>query len=91
MKKRCVLISETSSAVSVIMSSASSHGSDVHSSPEQRREKPPTPKTPRPTPARDPKEEEPPAWAKCLLDANAHLMSKVDSLQAEVKDLREAK
>ena len=89
MKKRCVLISETSSAVSVIMSSGS-HGSDVHNSPEHHREKPLTPKTPRP-PARDSNEEEPPAWAKCLLDANAHLMSKVDSLQAEVKDLREAK
>ena len=58
---------------------------------------PPTPKTPRPTTGPTPPAEEPPAWARSLLESSAKfhttvetLQSSVDSLQAQIVDLKTA-
>ena len=47
---------------------------------------PPTPKTPRSGPP--PSAEEPPAWARSLLENSAKFQSSVDSLQSSVDSLQ---
>ena len=66
------------------------HGEEGIVSPDHHSDTnhPPTPKTPRPTPGPTPSAEEPPAWARSLLENSAKFQSSVDSLQSSVDSLQ---